>query len=90
MALLTPLIFAFVYGSMIFTGKLEMLPEVACPWFGIGALAMSLFDMVQLMLNMFGLDRQGFRAYALMPAPRQPAGQEPGASSRSPVRSAAC
>lgn len=71
MALLTPLIFACIYGSMIFTGKLELLPEAARPWFGIGALAMSLFGMVQLMLNMFGLDRQGFRAYVLMPAPRR-------------------
>lgn len=71
MALLTPLILACVYGSMIFTGKLQMLPEAARPWLGIGALAMSLFGMVQLMLNMFGLDRQGFRAYVLMPTPRR-------------------
>jgi hypothetical protein len=71
MALLTPLIFAGVFGSMILTGPMSKLPEVARPWFGVGAIGMSLVGMVQMMLNMFGLDRQGFRAYVLMPAPRR-------------------
>ena len=38
---------------------------------GIGALGMSLVGMLQMMLNMFGLDRQAFRAYVLMPASRR-------------------
>ena len=71
MALLTPLIFACVFGSMLFTGGMSKLPEVVRPWIGIGALGMSLMGMLQIMLNMFGLDRQGFRAYVLMPAPRR-------------------
>lgn len=71
MALLTPLIFAFVFGSMMFTGKMDNLPDAARPWFGIGALGMSLIGMVQMMLNMFGLDRHGFRAFVLMPSPRR-------------------
>ena len=71
MALMTPLIFVFVFGSMIFTGPLSNIPKFALPWIGIGALTMSLLGMAQLMLNMFGLDRQGFRAYVLMPAPRR-------------------
>ena len=47
------------------------MPEAVRPWFGVAALGMSLVGMVQMMLNMFGLDRQGFRAYVLMPAPRR-------------------
>lgn len=71
MALLTPLIFACVFGSMLLTGRIDKLPEVVRPWLGVGALGMSLLGMLQLMLNMFGLDRHGFRAYVLMPAPRR-------------------
>ena len=71
MALLTPLIFACVFGSMLFKGPLGQIPELALPWLGIGALTVSLMGMVQLMLNLFGLDRQGFRAYVLMPAQRR-------------------
>ena len=71
MALLTPLIFACVFGSMLFTGGISKLPDIVRPWIGIGALGMSLMGMLQIMLNMFGLDRQGFRAYVLMPAPRR-------------------
>lgn len=71
MALLTPLIFACVFGSMMLTGKMDKVPAIARPWFGVGALCMSLVGMVQMILNMFGLDRQGFRAYVLMPAPRR-------------------
>ena len=71
MALLTPLIFACVFGSMFFAGPMSDLPAPARPWMGIGAVSMSLVGMVQMMLNMFGLDRQGFRAYVLSPAPRR-------------------
>ena len=71
MALLTPLIFACVFGSMTLTGPMDELPEFVRPWFGVGALGTSLVGMVQMMLNMFGHDRQGFRAYVLMPTPRR-------------------
>ncbi len=71
MALLTPLIFVFIFGSMALTGQMDKVPAIARPWFGVGAIGMSLMGMVQMMLNMFGLDRQGFRAYVLMPAKRR-------------------
>jgi len=71
MALLTPLIFACVFGSMLLTGRIDKLPLVVRPWLGVGVIGMSLVGMAQMMLNMFGLDRQGFRAYVLMPAPRR-------------------
>jgi hypothetical protein len=71
MALLTPLIFVFIFASMALTGKMDKVPAIVRPWFGVGAIGMSLVGMVQMMLNMFGLDRQGFRAYVLMPAERR-------------------
>lgn len=71
MALLTPLIFACVFGSIIFTSKLDSVPQFVRPWIGVGALGISVIGMTQLMLNMFGLDRQGFRAYVLMPVQRR-------------------
>lgn len=71
MALLTPVIFAGIFGSMMLTGNMSKLPAIARPWLGIGVLGMSVFGMSQLMLNVFGLDRQGFRAYVLMPVARR-------------------
>ena len=71
MALLTPFIFACIFGSMMFTGSFDEFPDVARPWIGLAALGISLFGMVQMMVNVFGLDRQGFRAYVLMPVPRR-------------------
>lgn len=71
MAMLTPLIFAFIFGSMIVTGPMSNISAFARPWLGLGAIAMSLTGVSQMMFNMFGLDRQGFRAYVLMPVPRR-------------------
>jgi hypothetical protein len=71
MALLTPLIFTGMFGSMLLTGGFDRLPEAVRPWLGVGAIGMSLLGIAQIMLNMFGLDRHGFRAYVLMPAPRR-------------------
>ncbi|MEM1226557.1 MAG: hypothetical protein AAGJ40_12720 [Planctomycetota bacterium] len=70
MALLTPLIFSCVFGSMMFNGAMSDLPELARPWIGIGSIGMALFGMAQLMFNTFGLDRRGFQAYVLMPVRR--------------------
>ena len=70
MALLTPLIFVCIFGSMMFSDVMDKIPEMARPLFGIGSIGMSMMGMVQLMINMFGLDRQGFRAYVLMPVKR--------------------
>jgi len=71
MALLSPLILACVFGSMLLRAPWESLPEAARPWLAVAALSMTLFGTVQLLLNTFGLDRQGFRAYVLMPAARR-------------------
>lgn len=71
MALLTPLIFVFVFGSMIFSGAMDKMPEALRPFVGISAVGMSLLGMIQLLVNMFGLDRQGCRAWVLMPVRRR-------------------
>ena len=71
MALLSPLILACVFGSMMLRAPWESMPEAARPWLAIAALSMTLFGTVQMLLNTFGLDRQGFRAYVLMPAARR-------------------
>jgi ABC-2 type transport system permease protein len=71
MVLLTPLILACVFGSMMLSGSMSRMPEFVRPWLGVGAVAMSLIGVAQLMLNMFGPDRHGFRAYVLMPTPRR-------------------
>ena len=70
MALLTPLIFACVFGSMFVTGQMSQMPDFVRAWYGVGVL-MCVVGMSQMMFNMFGLDRQGFRAYVLMPAERR-------------------
>ncbi|MFK7821603.1 MAG: hypothetical protein AB8G99_23020, partial [Planctomycetaceae bacterium] len=71
MALLTPLIMMVVFGSLMLTGKMNRFPAVGRPMVGVGAIGMALLGMIQILLNMFGLDRQGFRAYVLMPIPRR-------------------
>ncbi|QDT08190.1 hypothetical protein [Planctomycetes bacterium K23_9] len=71
LALMTPLIFALVFGSLFFSGTARKIPQIAVPWLGVGALGMSLVSMVQMMVNVFGLDRHGFRFYVLMPARRR-------------------
>ena len=70
MALLTPLIFAAMFGSAIFSGSMDNTPHAARPWLTLAAISVSLFGLAQLLINMFGMDRQGFRAYLLMPVDR--------------------
>ncbi|MEM9366349.1 MAG: hypothetical protein AAGD07_10145 [Planctomycetota bacterium] len=70
MALLTPLIFAAMFGSAIFSGSMSAVPQAARPWLTLTAISVSLFGLAQLLINMFGMDRQGFRAYILMPIDR--------------------
>jgi hypothetical protein len=70
MALLAPIIMIGVFGSMVFLAAGEGMPEMGGPLLAMGAIGMSMFSMSQLTINLFGFDRQGFRAYVLMPVPR--------------------
>lgn len=71
MALLTPLIFVCVFGSMILSGAMDKMPDQLRPFVGLSAIGMSLLGVIQMLVNMFGLDRQGFRAWVLMPVSRR-------------------
>lgn len=71
MALVAPLIMLMIFGSMLLFGPIPEMPTVARPFLAIGALAMSMFGLAQLLINFFGWDRHGFRAYVLMPVARR-------------------
>jgi hypothetical protein len=70
MMLLTPLILAAVFGSMVLRSSSEMAAPLRT-LLAAGALEMSLFGALQLMANQFGFDRDGFRVYVLCAAPRR-------------------
>ncbi len=46
------------------------IPLAVRPLLGVGAIALVMFGMAQLMQNQFGMDRDGFRVYVLTSAPR--------------------
>ena len=71
MALFTPFILLVVFGSMQLSRKSGNMPEAAKPFLATGAVAFSLFGLVQMMSNQFGFDRDGFRALVLSPVRRQ-------------------
>jgi ABC-2 type transport system permease protein len=71
MALVTPFIMLGIFASMLFSRSSVPLPEAINPILAAGAVAFSMFGMVQLMFNQFGFDRDGFRALVLLPTPRR-------------------
>ncbi len=70
MMLLTPLLFALIFGSMLFSGRSDPAP-LTRPMMVLGGMAMVLFSTLQLAGNLFGFDRAGFRVYVLSPVPRR-------------------
>jgi ABC-2 type transport system permease protein len=70
MVLLTPVILAFVFGSMLLTGRMRP-PIVMRPFMGLAGIGIALLSLQQLVGNQFGLDRGGFRAYVLSPLSRR-------------------
>jgi ABC-2 type transport system permease protein len=59
-----------VGGSLLFRASLKV-PEAAKPFIATGAVAFSIFMLVQFFANQFGFDRDGFRALVLSPADRK-------------------
>jgi hypothetical protein len=47
------------------------MPEDGYPFLAVSAIAMTLFGVMQLMINVFGNERGGFRAFVLMPVARR-------------------
>ncbi len=68
MMLATPVIFAFLYASIL---RFRDPSEIARPFLAATAMAMVLFGLMQLAGNQFGLDRNGFRVFVLAPAARR-------------------
>ena len=71
MALMTPLIMLAIFGSMQFSRTSGSVPGSAKPFVLTGIVAFSFFGMIQLMSNLFGFDRDGFRALVLLPVRRE-------------------
>jgi hypothetical protein len=69
MMLLGPIIMVVIFGSMLWTRSGPM-PDVLRPLLPVGAMAMVLLTMGQLIGNQFGFDRSGFRVFVLCPASR--------------------
>jgi len=59
-----------VGGSLLFRSSFKV-PEAAKPFLATGAVAFSVFMLIQFFGNQFGFDRDGFRALVLSPADRR-------------------
>ena len=74
MALLTPVIMVCIFGGVIVAGPGRELRnhdvQWATPFIGLAIIGVMLFGLAQLMINIFGMDRGGFRAFVLMPVER--------------------
>ena len=70
MALMTPIIFAFVFGSMLLSNNFARVPYIVRPLVGLGTVATALFGMAQFLVNIFAYDRAAFRSFVLMPVRR--------------------
>ncbi len=70
MLLLSPVILLGLFGVMLSGDSTQEDLGRFAPMMSLGAIAMGLLSIVQLLQNQFGLDRAGFRAYVLSPVPR--------------------
>ncbi len=70
MMLLTSVIMEIAFGSMLLRSSSGM-SESMRTLVAIGAIALSLFGVMQLMANQFGFDRDGFRVFVLSAASRR-------------------
>ncbi|HZU35333.1 MAG TPA: hypothetical protein VFA18_05475 [Gemmataceae bacterium] len=70
MLLLTPILMAVIFGSMLLTRQKDMSPLFR-PVVAFGALVMVMLSTLQLLGNQFGFDRNGFRVFVLCPARRR-------------------
>ncbi len=70
MMLLTPVIMGPILGSMLWRQR-HMIPEPVRPLVATGGMVFVLLGLVQMMGNLFGFDRDGFRVFVLSAAPRR-------------------
>ena len=67
----TSFLVTIIIGAGVLSRAAPKIPEVAKPFIVTGALAFSVFMLVQFLANQFGFDRQGFRAFVLSPVERR-------------------
>ncbi len=70
MMLLTPVIMGPILGSMLWRQR-HMIPESTRPLVATGGMVFVLMGVVQMMGNLFGFDRDGFRVFVLCAASRR-------------------
>jgi ABC-2 type transport system permease protein len=71
MMLGTSFIMLFVFGGVFFARSRAKLPVDLKPLATAGAVVVTFFGLTQLMFNLFGADRSGFRALVLCPCARR-------------------
>jgi len=71
MALMSPIIMIAIFGTMLVLGPGKEMPVEAHPFIAVAGIALTMIGIAQLMINVFGSDRGGFRAFVLMPVARR-------------------
>lgn len=71
MSLVMNLMWLVLFGGMTLFKRSSTTPENVKPFMATGAVAVTFFGMVQLMFNLFGFDRGGFRTLVLLPTERR-------------------
>ncbi len=70
MLLLSPVILLGIFGVMLSNNAYRGTLSSFAPMMSLGAIALGLLSIIQLLQNQFGLDREGFRAFVMSPVPR--------------------
>ncbi len=71
MALATNFLMLLFFGGMFLLRRSSPFDAALEPFVATGAIGVTFFGMIQLMFNLFGYDRGGFRALVLLPTPRR-------------------
>jgi ABC-2 type transport system permease protein len=71
MVLATNFIMLLIFGTMIFIRHSSNISVNFRPFIAAGAIAFMFLSLSQLMFNLFGFDRAGFRQLVLLPTPRR-------------------
>jgi hypothetical protein len=71
MVLGTNFIMLLIFGTMIFVRRSTNISDNLRPFIATGAVVFMFLSLSQLMYNLFGFDRAGFRQLVLLPTPRK-------------------
>jgi len=71
MVLGTNFIMLLIFGTMIFIRRSTSISDNFRPFIATGAIVFMFLTLSQLMYNLFGFDRAGFRQLVLLPTPRK-------------------